>query len=57
MSDVDVVIGELITETPDAWLVEVADDKQVWLLKSQCEYDDKVTWTVPEWLAEKKDLL
>lgn len=44
-------------ETADAWLLEI-DDKRVWFPKSRCQLDDKhKTIEVPQWLAEKKDLV
>ena len=57
MNDVE-IIAELVNETDDAWLIQVPDAPQtVWIPKSKCEYDGKSTFAVPEWLAEKKDLL
>lgn len=44
-------------ETADAWLLEI-DDKRVWFPKSRCELDEKrKTVELPQWLAEKKDLV
>ncbi len=56
MSSVD-IFADLVTETADAWLVQPPDAETVWLPKSQCEFDGRSTFTIPEWLAEKKDLL
>ncbi len=31
--------------------------KDVWLPKSLVEYDDKTTFTMPEWLAKREGLI
>ena len=51
------ISAELIHETDDAYLIAPPDHERVWLPKSRCEWDGKVTFTVAEWLAEMKDLL
>lgn len=56
MSDID-ISAELVHETDDAYLIEDAGGKRIWVPKSQVEYDGKVTFTMPEWLAEKKELI
>lgn len=48
---------ELIHETELAWLMLI-EDQEVWLPKSQCEFDeDDGTVLVPEWLAVEKGLV
>ncbi len=45
-------------ETELAYKTKDADDKIVWLPKSQVEYDkDGKVFTMPEWLAEDKGLI
>ena len=56
MSEVE-ISAELIHETDDAYLIEPPDGRRVWLPKSKCEYDGKITFTIPEWLAEQRDLV
>ncbi len=54
--DFDVEVIE--HETDDAWLLELETGDSVWLPKSQCELDtENMVVTVPEWLAEKKELV
>lgn len=54
---------DLIFETDDAFCVSNEEEKfgvernKFWLPKSQVEYDGKTTFTMPTWLAERKDLL
>lgn len=55
MSETIEINAELVHETDLAWLID-DDGKRVWLPKSQCEYDGKVTFTVPEWMATEKGL-
>ena len=43
-------------ETPKAYLVDVGNDKPIWLPKSQVEYEDGII-TMPEWLALEKELI
>lgn len=53
-------LGQYVGETPKAVRV-IIDEKDVWLPKSQVEYErrsgNSVEVTMPEWLAEKKGLL
>jgi len=50
-------VEELITETDKAWLLSV-DGEELWLPKSQCEFDeDEMVVDIPDWLAEEKGLL
>ena len=51
------VFAELIHETNEAYLIEPPGRSRVWVPKSQCSYDGKATFTMSEWIAEKKDLL
>lgn len=56
------VQGTLVYETVDAWRVELVRPGQrsastVWLPKKNCERADRNTWLVPEWLADKEDLI
>lgn len=46
-------------ETQRAWLIDVGNEKPVWVPKSQAEIDeDKGTIiTMPEWLAKEKGLV
>lgn len=46
-------------ETQRAWLIDVGNEKPVWVPKSQVEvYEDKGTIiTMPEWLAKEKGLV
>lgn len=47
----------LEAETADAWLLEI-EGKRIWFPKSRCDLDEKrKTIELPEWLAEKKDLV
>lgn len=51
----------IITETPDAWLIEFEldglDSVQAWLPKSQCEIDKPCDLIdVPEWLVAQEEL-
>jgi DNA-directed RNA polymerase subunit E'/Rpb7 len=54
--------GILKHETPYAILVEI-DNEDVWLPKSQIEYDenaevdDDIEVIIPEWLADEKGLI
>ena len=58
-SDLVDIAGELVTpfETEKAYRF-FDGSRMVWLPKSQCEWDanDK-TMTMPEWLAEDKELI
>lgn len=55
-SDLVDIAAQLRHETVNAYLVY--DGKQeVWLPKSQCEYDGKHIFTMPEWLAKTKGLI
>lgn len=48
---------ELEHQTELAWLMTI-EDEQVWLPKSQCEWDENEgTILVPEWLAIEKGLV
>ena len=48
----------LLNETPRAYLASPTGDPrdQVWLPKSQVEFDGNVTFVIPEWLAIEKGL-
>ena len=48
--------AELLRETEGAYLI---DDgvRQVWVPKSQVVHNDDGTFTMPEWLAIRKDLV
>ena len=51
------IVGELRRETEKAYCV-FDGTKEVWLPKSQVEYDpDDGTFAMPEWLAMDKGLL
>lgn len=56
--------GRIVHESDLAWLFEPAPGLdpggaiEVWLPKSQCEWDeDEQVMTVPEWLAKAKELI
>jgi len=54
---VKVIYDDLKAETPKALLLSV-DDEEVWIPKSQIEYEDREKrelW-IPRWLAAKKEL-
>lgn len=48
----------IVHETDKAWLL-AADDgtKKVWIPKSQGENNGDGTFTIPQWLAEEKELV
>ena len=46
---------EISRETPDALLIEVEDDKEVWFPKSQVEILNEELW-VSQWIYEHKEL-
>lgn len=54
-SDLVDITCTLRHQTDKAYLVDDGD-KQVWVPKSQCEYDDGVL-TLPEWLARDKGFI
>lgn len=54
-NDLYEVAVDLVHETSAAWLVSDGH-VEVWVPKSQCEYEDGIL-TAPEWLLAKKDLL
>ena len=54
-SDLVDVSAELKRETDKAFLINDGD-KEVWLPKSQVERD-RNTFTMPEWLAQEKELI
>lgn len=43
-------------QTDAAWLVDLDDHGEEWLPKSQCTWNDDGSWSVPEWLAELKEI-
>lgn len=48
----------LVHETAGAYLIKSGDDKEIWIPKSQAEYDeDDGTFAIPEWLAIEKGLV
>ena len=56
-SDLVDIAAELRHETEKAWLF-YDGAREVWLPKSQCEYDpDDGTVALPEWLAMEKGLI
>lgn len=48
-------VEELVHETDAAWLFLI-DGEEVWLPKSQCDYDGGTSVDVPLWLLEKKGI-
>lgn len=57
--DTDLTIelcGQITHETDRAWLFHDGD-REVWLPKSQCHWDEGgMIMTVPQWLAIEKEL-
>ncbi len=47
--------ADYIRETKQAFLFKI-DDEEVWLPKSQCDWDGHSSVSIPEWLAIDKDL-
>jgi hypothetical protein len=58
MSDIRLVdiAAELRHETLKAWLI-YDGDQEVWVPKSLVEKNDDGTFTMPEWLAKKMELI
>lgn len=50
-----ILFDELITETDDAWLLDI-DCEEMWFPKSVCTIEDTYI-TMPEWLADDKGLI
>lgn len=50
------IAAEIKRETDKAWLVSDGE-REVWLPKSQAEFDGTATFTMPEWLALEKGLI
>ncbi len=51
------VDGEIVNETEAAYLFQTAD-KEVWLPKSQCQWDaDEKVMSISEWLAMREGLI
>lgn len=48
--------ARLVHETEKAWLLDIGEDKPVWIPKSAAEFDGE-TLTLPEPLAEEKGLI
>jgi hypothetical protein len=44
-------------ETEKAWLLDVGEEKPVWVAKSQVEDNRDGTFTMPVWLARDKGLI
>ena len=56
-SDLVDISGEITVETDKAWLF-YDGAREVWLPKSQCEWDERSKeMTMPEWLAKEKELI
>lgn len=56
-SDLVDIAGEIRNETDLAYRFD-AGTRQVWLPKSQCEWDpDARTMAMPTWLAHEKELI
>ena len=54
--------ADIVVETKDAYCLSVEEDtfdapEGIWLPKSQVENNGDGTFTMPRWLAEKKDLV
>jgi gentisate 1,2-dioxygenase len=50
------IIAELIHETEQAYLIDDGD-REVWIPKSQVEYQEADLFMIPEWLAIEKELI
>lgn len=50
-----ILFDKLITETADAWLLDI-DGVETWFPKSLCKIEDNHI-TMPYWLAEERDLI
>lgn len=56
-SDLIDIAGKIVFETEKAYRFDDGA-RQVWLPKSQCEWDpDDKTMAMPEWLAQEKELI
>lgn len=54
---IDIDFNGVVHETDAAWLLQIGK-RQVWLPKKFTEMDVKAaTVTIPEWLAEKEELV
>lgn len=51
------VSGKVVRETTAAYLVDVGEEEDIWLPKSQCEIEDDCTIIVEEWLARERGLI
>ena len=49
--------AKVVRETRDAWLLDVGNDKPVWVPKSKVEDNQDGTFTLPEWLAIEKGIV
>lgn len=59
-SDLVDISVTLVHETDKAWLLDLGDDEEVWIPKSQAELERNGrgwTLTCPEWLAMDKGLI
>lgn len=53
---IEVCYDEFVSETADAWLIEV-DGIDIWFPKSECQIDKRgETIDVPKWLARREGL-
>lgn len=50
-----IVFDELITETDEAWLLDI-DCEEMWFPKACCRIEDNYI-TMPVWLADDKGLI
>jgi hypothetical protein len=51
------ISADLKHETDGAYLIDSGDGEPVWVPKSQVEYDEMGTFSMPEWLARDKGLI
>lgn len=50
--------GTVTAETEGAWLIDIGDELEHWVPKSQCDWDeDQGIMEMPEWLAVKEGLV
>lgn len=50
------ISAELVHSTERAYLIRDRPEHEVWVAKAHVEWDGRTTFTMPEWLADDKDL-
>ena len=51
------VEGEIVRETPEAYLLDTGMGKPEWVPKSKCEDLGEGCFKLPEWMARRKGLI